>query len=104
MQEQGMNEKVTSQRTGPINRFELGQLAGTPAALEAIARAGQDVRAFLDRHVAGDWGAGNAEKNEYALREADTILSVYETALGEEFWIITEWNRAVTTICFPSER
>jgi hypothetical protein len=85
-------------------RFELGHLAATPTALDALSRAGQDLRAFVERHVAGDWGLADAEANERALRDADTIISVYETALGEEFWIITEWNRSFTTICFPSER
>jgi hypothetical protein len=85
-------------------RFELGFLVGTPGALEAIQRAGEDVGTFVGRHLTGDWGDANAQANECALREADTILSVYKTVLGETFWIITEWDRSVTTVCFPSER
>jgi len=39
-----------------MNRFPLGQIVATPAALEAIQEAGQTPDFFLDKHAQGDWG------------------------------------------------
>ena len=36
--------------------FSLGQFVSTPAALEALQKAGQSAAEFLKRHVKGDWG------------------------------------------------
>jgi hypothetical protein len=36
-----------------------------------------------------DW-----EANERALREGTRLLSVYHTAEGFKFWVITEWDLA----------
>ena len=41
-------------------------------------------------------------ENDRALESGDRILSAYETSHGK-IWIITEWDRSVTTILFPSE-
>ena len=37
-------------------QFRLGAVVGTPAAVRAIADAGQTPDFFLRKHVAGDWG------------------------------------------------
>lgn len=63
------------------------------------------VMASLNRHVSGDWGSVCEEdkaENDRALESGDRILSAYETSHGK-IWIITEWDRSVTTILFPSE-
>lgn len=52
--------------------FPLGRVAGTPAALQALAAAGADVRELLGRHARGDWGVvsmGDARLNDQALRD-----------------------------------
>ena len=36
--------------------FNPGSIVATPAALRALAEANQDPLAFLERHLAGDWG------------------------------------------------
>jgi len=87
-------------------RFPLGQLVATPGALEAMCRAGQSPVAFLERHRCGDWGEvcpGDAKLNDEALREGGRVLSSYRTIKGEPLWIITEYDRSLTTILLPEE-
>jgi hypothetical protein len=87
-------------------KFSLGSLVATPAALEALARAGQSPAEFLDRHAAGDWGEvspGDARLNDAAVRDGERILSAYKTKAGERIWIITEADRSSTCILLPEE-
>ena len=59
----------------------------------------------LLRHVAGDWGKQCIEDfmtNEDALKDGERIMSVYELD-GQTIWIITEWNREVTTVLDPMD-
>lgn len=37
-------------------RFSLGRIVATPAALDALAEAGQQPLEFIQRHARGDWG------------------------------------------------
>ena len=62
------------------------------------------------RHLTGDWGdldPEDAALNDKALESGeDRIFSAYkyESIRNEgKIWIITEWDRSVTTILFPSE-
>ena len=92
-------------------KFVLGQIVGTPAAIEAIEDSGQSPAEFLDRHVSGDWGIVDEEDkaaNDDSLIDGSRILSAYKTAKGVKLWIISEaadddGNRAATTILLPSE-
>ena len=87
-------------------RFSLGQVVATPGALRALQEAEQSPTAFLDRHVAGDWGElGDEDKqaNERALREGLRILSAYTTSAGVTLWVITEADRSATTMLLPNE-
>lgn len=59
----------------------------------------------IKRHVSGDWGevcADDKRENDFALKGGGRILSAY-TVAGKKIWIITEWDRSVTTILFPDE-
>lgn len=60
----------------------------------------------LERHFNGDWGdlcKEDKDLNDSALHNGDDrMLSRYEFN-GEPIYIITEWDRSVTTILFPSE-
>ena len=40
----------------PQGKFELGQIVGTPGAVSAFERAGQNPLEFIARHWTGDWG------------------------------------------------
>lgn len=60
---------------------------------------------FLRRHFAGDWGEvpeSDAKLNDEALLNGERILSAY-TLDGQKVWIITEADRSVTTVMFPSD-
>ena len=92
-------------------KFPLGQILGTPGAIEALERASQSALEFLQHHIRGDWGyvcEEDRELNEQALIDGSRLLSAYRTSLGEKLWIITErasdsGRRAATTILLPSE-
>ena len=86
--------------------FPLGQVVATPGALDALVDAGQTPLEFLVRHVSGDWGELCAEdrlQNDMAVREGYRILSAYKTSKGTKIWVITEWDRSVTTLLLPAE-
>ena len=88
--------------------FLAGQTVATPGALAAIEEAGQSPLDFIDRHLRGDWGnvpQEDAELNTLALDPADParILSSYKTHKGARLWVITEWDRSVTTVLLPEE-
>ena len=89
-----------------MNKFSLGQIVGTPGALEALDRAGQKPEFFLTKHAQGDWGlmcAEDKQLNEESLKEDGRIHSAYKTLKGEDIWIITEADRSTTTILLPDD-
>lgn len=43
------------------------------------------------------------QENERALREGGRLFSVYRTRDGVRIWVITEWNRLITTLLLPAE-
>lgn len=66
----------------------------------------------IARHLEGDWGdlcAEDSELNDEAIaaeqrgEPTDSLFSMYRYFDGTEVYIITEWNRSVTTILFPEE-
>lgn len=70
------------------------------------------VEESLERHLRGDWGdlcAEDTELNDEAIaaeqrgEPTDSLFSMYRYFDGTEVYIITEWNRSVTTILFPEE-
>lgn len=85
----------------------MGQLLGTPRALEVLGEHEISPSELLERHASGDWGAVSAEdarENELSVREGFRVVSSY--ALGEEgrkVWIITESDRSSTCILLPEE-
>lgn len=89
-----------------IPRFPLGQVVATPAALEALEKAGERPQTFVNKHSVGDWGDAldpeDAALNEQALLDGDRLLSAYKLGTGK-LWIITEADRAVTTLLLPSD-
>jgi hypothetical protein len=102
---------MRTRTTRPVAKFHPGQILATPGALEAITKAGQEPRYFLDRHVSGDWGEVCDEDkaaNDRSLIDGSRLLSAYRTLKGVRLWIITEACdddncRAATTILLPEE-
>jgi hypothetical protein len=87
---------------------ELGKLVMTsgvahwagyePSRMESIL-------ASVKRHSAGDWGEVDQEDwetNNQSVENGTRLLSAY-TIEGKKIWIITEHDRSVTTVLFPSE-
>lgn len=85
-------------------KFGLGNIYVTRAALRVLTIT--DMNNSLQRHVRGDWGNVGSEgweSNDSALEDDSRLLSVYESTVDEVFWIITEWDRSLTTILLPSD-
>ncbi|MFO1486413.1 MAG: hypothetical protein U1F71_23825 [Verrucomicrobiaceae bacterium] len=84
--------------------FPLGQLFATPGVLTDVAA--EEISTAIARHAMGDWGDLNPEdiaENNRALKEGSRLLSAYRSVSRVKFWIITEWDRSVTTVLLPSE-
>jgi hypothetical protein len=84
-------------------RFPLGRLVATSGATKTLDNTA--IVALVRRHVTGDWGTLDAHDratNERAVREGTRILSEY-IVNGAKIWIITEWDRSVTTVLLPEE-
>lgn len=87
-------------------RLALGKVYATPGAIEVLERAGIAPGSLLERHAAGDWGelcAEDWQANERAVKDGERVLSVYPVGEGERVWVITEWDRSVTTLLRPDE-
>ena len=92
-------------RIHQVARFSLGRLVATPAAMEALERAGMGALPLLVRHQSGDWGQVDAEDwqiNEEAVERGGRLLSAYEAG-DTRVWVITEADRSATTILLPAE-
>ena len=85
------------------NLFKFGKIVTTCGIDEAFEYP--QFFPLLIRHASGDWGdvcAEDAQMNEQGVIHNDRIMSVY-TLQERKVWIITEWDRSVTTILFPEE-
>ena len=84
-------------------RFPVGMTYATPGALALEV----DLMKYMHRHHCGDWGeelcSEDKAANEQALKDGSRLLSCYRTPAGDRLYIITEWDRSVTTIMLPSE-
>lgn len=93
-----------------MSKFKLGQLVATRKVAE---RAETDLDFYdfvcesIRSYISCDWGDTCDEDkrmNDDAVKNGERILAVYiQRKTGEKIWIITEWDRSVTTILFPSE-
>ena len=86
--------------------FNLGQVVATPGALAALEEAGQSPIEFLQRHQTGDWSEmvkEDQEENKRAIEQGFRVFSAYKLSTGQKLWVITEWNRSVTTLLLPLE-
>ena len=93
-----------SAKSYPIAKFRLGHIVSTPNALEHLTQ--DDILLGIQRHQAGDWGdvgEHDRHENELSLQQGFRLLSVYHSATGVKFWIITEADRSVTTVLLPED-
>ena len=87
-------------------KFSLGQIVATPGALAAMEKAPCSPLSLLARHLSGDWGTlpvEDAALNDQALTSEGRLLSCYPIGSDTRIWVITEWDRSVTTLLLPSE-
>lgn len=90
-------------------KFPLGQQVVTRGVydhIETDPAFALFVKQSMDRHAKGDWGDLCAEDkalNDESLNGEGRLFSAYEQAGLPKIWIITEWDRSVTTVLFPDE-
>jgi hypothetical protein len=88
--------------TGP--KFSLGEIHVTPGAAAKLLP--QDIDAALRRHGRGDWGEVDAEgkqDNDARIERGGPIASIYMSSTGIQFYVVTEADRAATTVLLPEE-
>ncbi len=88
-------------------RFASGQMVMT-IGVDALIKEGRlDPAPYLYRHLCGDWGDlddSDRRLNDAALQSGeDRLFSSYQVAPNLKLWIITEWDRSVTTLLLPDE-
>lgn len=89
--------------------LRLGQTVMTRGVNNRVAddsEFAKFVMRSLVRHQYEDWGdldSEDKEANDYALHHDERVFSAYKFDDETKIWIITEWDRSVTTILFPSE-
>jgi hypothetical protein len=85
-------------------KFRLGRISATPNALAQITQ--NDILLGIKRHQAGDWGELDHHDrtiNERALTYGGRLVSIYRSAGGVKFSIITETDRSDSTILLPED-
>lgn len=90
--------------------FAPGRIVATPGAIDATPEG--FLLACLQKHLTGDWGTvppEDAQSNNDAVRDGQRVLSSYlidesrAKTSDNALWVITEWDRSVTTFLLPSE-
>jgi len=87
-------------------RLPLGHLLATPGAVAALTLAGVSIFRLLNRHARGDWGDLSDEdrqQNDLAIITGQRVLSSYPLETGQRIWVITESDRAATTVLLPED-
>ena len=85
-------------------KFQPGRIVVTRTAVEVLLPC--DMFSALARHLQGDWGVVDEddwEANEVGLAEGERLLSVYRSSNDVKFYLITEFDRSLTTILLPSD-
>jgi hypothetical protein len=88
-------------------KFQPGQVVATRNAVELMKVQGIHPLHLLLRHLNGD--DGDLEADDKAMNAAaiasgeDRVFSAYKLPSGDRLWIITEWDRSLTTILLPDD-
>ena len=89
------------------SRFSPGQVVMTAGVDELVRQGRLNPTPYLRRHLHGDWGDlsdDDRRLNDAALKSGeDRLFSSYQVTRDLKLWIITEWDRSVTTLLLPSE-
>ncbi|EHC5873730.1 hypothetical protein JR782_004578 [Salmonella enterica subsp. enterica serovar Eastbourne] len=91
----------------PQPRFLTGHLVMTSGVAELVREGCFNPGPYLVRHLGADWGDlddSDWQSNDTALRTGeDRLFSSYQVGPDLKLWIITEWDRSVTTLLLPGE-
>ncbi len=104
-----MQSKVTTPTTDTTTsavRFPLGRTFITPGAMEALEEAGQMPQDFLHRHSRLEQEElcdDDYKENLFSVDKPLRIFSAFKMADGVKIWLITEADRASTTLLLPEE-
>jgi len=102
-----MATQALSGSQAPARSFSPGQLVMTCGVDELVQQGLLNPLTYLCRHLGGDWGDlddSDKRQNDAALKSGrNRLFSSYEITPRLTLWIITEWNRSVTTLLLPSE-
>lgn len=85
--------------------FRLGQCVITMGVHDLICQGIVNPYGLLWRHQCGDWGdldRSDQMLNQRGVHSGGRLMSAY-TVNGHRLWVITEWDRSVTTLLLPSE-
>lgn len=89
---------------GSSKQVAIGDLILTDSARASVTEA--DVLAALTRQGRGDWGEVSREEwesNDANLSFRGRIRSVYRTAAGGAFWVVTDLARCATMVGLPED-
>ena len=87
-----------------VPKFPMGRILVSAKAKRSLSQG--DVVSALLRHASGDWGLVEEEDrklNDRALLICERLFSMYRSEAGVKFYVITEWDRSVTTILLPED-
>ena len=88
--------------------MEYGKIYITERMIQAMIEDGEfhtSVLNMIFRYIAGDWGEmceSDKRLNDNAVKDGDRVVAAYESKKGKVY-IITEWDRSVTTVLFADE-
>ena len=86
--------------------FSLGRVVMTQGVYQHVQSGKLNPATYLRRHAGADWGdlsASDKAINNQALNGEGRLFSSYEVDSQTKLWIITQWDRSVTTLLLPSE-
>ena len=86
--------------------FELGDIIITQSALEKILELNIDANALIGLHVLGCWDdlpESDRKANENAVKCGGRIFSRYTYPENTIIYVITEWDRSLTTVLLSEE-
>ncbi|MEO1236965.1 MAG: hypothetical protein AAFX76_09280 [Planctomycetota bacterium] len=87
-----------------IHLFKTGRTVATRGVAAELTAL--QMQQLLFRHTTGDWlelSEDDREQNRLAVKNGLRILSSYAITADLTVWVITEWDRSVTTLLLPSE-
>lgn len=102
-------------------KFETGATVMTRGIDEAMKKSAKEgdyrfynfvLGSFCQRYLNADWGEmclEDLKENDWALENGERLLAQYNVPKEmqidghDKIWIITEYDRSVTTILFPEE-